>query len=200
MIRRSTWIVLVVFIGLIGLTWYLQYYKKGAGEAADATATPALSYLFQAASPDLVSGLQVIGSDGKTMTLNKTPDGTWMIEEPSLQSADNVRVAPAINTASTLRILSELEPQPALDDLGLQTPQYQVNLTLADGEKQVAYIGDATPIGSGYYSRREGGKVVVVNKASLDAVIGLYSNPPIPPTPTAELPMPAVEASPTVQP
>jgi hypothetical protein len=200
MIRRSTWIVVGVFVVFVGLSWYLQKYKKEGVAGADTTPTPAMTYLFRSASADLVTGLQVVGPEGKTMTLNKAPDGTWMLEEPSLQPADAVRVTPVINTASTLRILSELEIQPALDDLGLQPPQYQLKLTLADGEKQVAYIGNATPIGSGYYTRLEGGQVVVVNKASLDSILGLYSTPPIAPTPTPEQVTPTIEATVTAQP
>jgi hypothetical protein len=65
-----------------------------------------------------------------------------------------------------------------------------MTITTADGQEYVAFIGDVTPIESGYYARRDGGPVVVVSKAAVDSLIGLVEMPPVvteTPVPTGEI-------------
>jgi hypothetical protein len=85
-----------------------------------------------------------------------------------------------------MRTVSILDLEVDLADLGLDQPKNWIVLTLSNGEQKTAFIGDVTPTNSGYYAYSSGVPVQVVNKANVDGVLGILTEPPILTQPESE--------------
>jgi hypothetical protein len=181
MIRRSTWIMVLVFVIVLGGALYWQRSRQGV--EAGGTPTAAVSNLFDTEAQD-INVLQLSDAEGNRVEVARGAGDTWTLVEPAGQPADETRINSAVLEAEGLRIVSSLEDPPQLDVIGLEPPRYRLAVTLADGQEQVAFIGDGTPTESGYYARRDGGPVVVVVKPAVDAILDLLTTPPIALTPT----------------
>jgi hypothetical protein len=187
MIRRSTWILVGLFVILLVVALYLQ--RSGQLSEAQTTPTQGIAYLFDDLEGD-VQHLLISAASGENLEVEGGPEGSWALVEPAGGQADEARIDSAVSQVQNLSIISELENPPALDQVSLDPPAYRMTITTADGQEYVAFIGDVTPIESGYYARRDGGPVVVVSKAAVDSLIGLVEMPPVvteTPVPTGEI-------------
>jgi len=183
MIRRSTWILVGLFIIVLVVALYLQRSDRQAG--AEATPTPGVSYLFDGLEGD-IQRLTISAAAGDTVEVEGGPDGSWTLVEPAGQQADETRIGSVVSQVQNLQVVSELGDPPALNVIGLNPPAYRLAVTGADGQERVAFIGDVTPTESGYYAHREEGPVVVVSKAAMDSLLGLLETlPVVPSTPAA---------------
>jgi hypothetical protein len=183
MIRRSTWVTLGIFaIVLVAAIIIRQTEQK---VAADATPTPGSTYLFSAQDSSII-GLRISDNDEDSVAVQRAEDGSWSLIQPEGEQADQDRIDSLVSQAESLRVVSTLDTQPELTAIGLDPPQYRLSITLADGQQQVAEIGNTTPTSSGYYTRLEGGELQVVSKSGLDSLVGMLTDLPIAPTPTPE--------------
>lgn len=180
MIRRSTWIVLLIFLLLLTATILWQKYKPE--KVADVTPTVVAGKLLELSEADIV-GFEVKNLAGKSVAAEADTTGKWVLAGYSAEETDTNRIQTVLQQLSSMSILSNLEQAPAADLVGLAQPGYVVSVNLKNGTKEVAYIGNQTPTASGYYARTEGGNIVVVNKYSIDTLVGLLDQPPILPTP-----------------
>ncbi len=197
--KRSTWIVLIVFLALIGVMIYLDQ-KENAPEAVSGTPTLPPEKLLSEAD-GAVTGIELSDREGQSVRLVK--DGEqWRLEKPIETEANQGLVEQAIAQLTVLRILSKPAVAPA--DAGLVSAAYQLTLTTASGAKKEILIGDVTPSNSGYYAQEAGGQaVIVLEKYGVDALRNLLTSPPYlntptpsptpaPPTPTP-IPLPTEE-------
>ena len=69
-------------------------------------------------------------------------------------------------------------------DLGLDPPAYVLTVYLKSGTKHVLEIGDKTPSESGYYTRFDGKRLLVVELSSIEGLTLMADNPPYQVTPT----------------
>ncbi len=196
MIRRGTWIVLAVFVGLLGL--YLWWSQQPAGPSeGEATPTPGPLWSVTAEQiqkievEDLDAGLRVVAQ--------RQADVGWAVIEPegAVQDAGRVERAATWLLAPVPR--AEIGAQEDLEPFGLADPSYRVTVTLSGGTELVLEIGRETPIGDSRYvnfAGREG--VLVFTQAGLDEVLGLLNDliapptAPVPPTAT-RTPVPGEE-------
>lgn len=186
MIRRNTWIILVVFVALLGVTWLWQRSKEDA--ALKATPTPGAGHLFTVEEKDL-NKLEMRDIQGRQIILERDVSGGWALKLPQTEATDTERAQQGITQVTTLDILSEPDPAPEPGVAGLLTPTNIITMTMSGGgQSQTALIGNLTPIANGYYARTPDGRVVVVSKYSVDEVLKLLDNPPIKPTPTTAPP------------
>ncbi len=182
MIRRNTWIILIVFIILLGITWAWQRSKEEA--ALKATPTPGARYLFTVQETDL-NKLEMRDIQGRQIVLERDVSGGWALKVPQTEATDTERSQQAMTQVATLDILSEPDPAPEPEVAGLATPTTVITTTMSGGgQTQTALIGNLTPIANGYFARTPDGRVVVVSKYSVDEVLKLLDNPPVQPTPT----------------
>lgn len=191
MIRRSTWILLILFVVSLSGTILWQRYR--AKQEAETTPTPEASLFFDISSADVVQ-LEIIQPTGKAVVLRSDAPGVWVLEGFTAEQTDAGRVESILQQLSSLRVLSPLEQAPAAEIVGLSQPSYIIRVKLSNGGQKTAYIGDVTPTGSGYYARLEGGNVVIINKYSIDSVVELLANKPLLPTAT-----PTEAMTPTVE-
>ena len=184
MIRRSTWMMVVVFVALVGLAWYLQ--RQGGPEEITATPTPSPGYLFEVAEEDIVR-LRIDGQDGRQVEVARDEEAGWSLVVPQAEATDQGRVTSAVTQSAALRIIALLENPPGPEAIGLAPPAYIVSLDLADGSERVVEVGALTPTGSGYYARLSGEAPVILNRGALEVLLRLLDEPPIA-TPTPATP------------
>lgn len=189
MIRRTTWVLLAIFAVLIGFSLYLKNQK--AKEAVQATPTLSSSSLFSSAegSPN---DIKIEDSTGKSVEIARNEANAWVLKTPTEATADQGSAEAAATQVSALRSLGEV--QLGLDIVGLTNPTYTITITFTGGKTHKLEVGSVTPIQTGYYARLDGGTVQIAEKLGLDALLGMLTNPPYPPTPT-----PTVTATPEPQ-
>ncbi len=85
MIRRTTWIILGVFIVLLGLAWYLQRNKPAA--AVQTTPTPERQYLFDIQESN-IKKLEIANNQGQRVVLGRDASGVWSLQDPKVDATD----------------------------------------------------------------------------------------------------------------
>lgn len=185
MIRRNTWIVLLLFVVVAALAFYLQQNKPEENALATPTAVPA--FLLDVSESSIV-GLTVQSADGKQLRLERLSSGEWSLIEPAAEATDTNTAQAAVVQLATVKVVSSPGSLPGLDALNLATATYKILLDLLDGSQIVIDVGKETPTGSGYYVLvSNSNQVVVAGKSGLDAVIQLLDNPPALATATPEV-------------
>ena len=190
MIRRNTWILLALFVILLG---FLMYYQRSAPtrEAKKVTPTAATTYVFPT-EETVISGVKVSDQQGRVVALGRDSSGQWALLEPKSSGTDAGAVEQYMSELTTLRVETTLEKPPPPDAVGLITPTYTITVSQNSAAPVIADVGDQTPTGSGYYLQVKGqSSVVIVNKNGLDSFLGILDKPPVPPTPTAAATEPA---------
>jgi hypothetical protein len=185
MIRRSTWIILLVFLAILGGGLFFQKFQSD--KQAQVTPTAEFKLLFPGVDKSQITAFEIDDSQGRTLGVAKDQSGSWAVAVYTAADTDPTGIDGMLMQITSLEVLSDLDPAPALDIIGLTTPAYRFKVTLQDGQQKTVYIGKLTPTKSGYYARLESGNPVVVTKYAVDNLINLLDKPPIA-TPVPALP------------
>jgi hypothetical protein len=189
MIKRNTLILLGIFVVLLIFAIFYQKMPKNA--AGTVTPTPGEVAFFSNLAEKSITSLRIEDTTGKAVVLGRDSAGMWAVTEPKGGPTDVTQAETAVTQLLSLRSISSLDPAADLGIFGLGKPSYTVTIT-AGSEKIVLLIGDVTPTQNGYYVRLNQNPPDIVNKDSIDALLGLWSNPPFQATPTPEMsPSPA---------
>jgi len=181
MIRRNTWIILAVFVILVGVAWYLQ--RDGGSTEAQATSTPQPA-LLEGVEAGQIRELKIQDNQGQTVVLEQPSTGDWKLVEPQAEATDVAKVQSAVDQLLTLDVIDQIATPPPAEATGLGQPAYTISLQLDGGRQIVVNVGSTTPIENGYYVQIDQGQVYVVQQFGVDGVVGLLDEPPIQPTPT----------------
>jgi len=198
MIKRNTWVLLALFAILVGFAIY-QKYKPAAKEpsqeeeAVSIETLAPVEFLFPA-EEGVVTSILIESKEGEVIGVERGAEG-WVVTRPVEANADQGPVEAAASQATALSILDYLDIDPAA--AGLESPAYTITIGFTSGNTFTAKIGDETPIGSGYYARKDDGAVLVITKDGLDALLNLlwYS-----PALATETPLPSETPTPTSTP
>lgn len=182
MIRRTTWILLVLFVATLGLAWYLQ--RSGEAVIAAATPSPASQPVFDFTEGE-VNSLWIENSQGQTVALQLDDNGSWALIEPTAESTDTEKVESAVRQLVSLTSMTTLDQPPPADVLGLSPPAYTITLGLKDGKQWQVQVGKLTPIETGYYAQIGDGAIQVLSSFGLETVLQMLESPPLAPTPPA---------------
>lgn len=175
--RRSTWILLIVFAALVGLFFYLDRQGDASQEDLD-TDSETVEFLFTGKS-GIPLGIEISETDGQNVEIARNEEGSWMLIQPTESEADQGMAEAAASQVTSLRILSTLDLAP--DNAGLVPPSYRMTISFSSGETENLDIGDLTPTGTGYYARLADDEFIqVISKPGLDSLLNLLSNPPYP--------------------
>jgi len=178
--KRSTWIVLVIFLALAGLMLYLNQ-KEPAAEETEVTPTALTEYLFTA-TEGLPTSIDIQNDIGAKVAIARNEDGEWVLKQPIEAEADQGSAEAAASQLTSLRIVSRPEVAPA--DAGLVQPSYIMTVELTGGTVKTVKIGDLTPTGSGYYTSVDDSTgVLIVSNTGLDSLLTLVDAPPYVNTP-----------------
>ncbi|GAB4503311.1 MAG: hypothetical protein Fur0043_03030 [Anaerolineales bacterium] len=188
--KRSTWIVLILFLALLGVMLYLDKTKTTSETATGTPTLPPEKLLSEA--DGAITAIELSDGEGQSVRLVKD-GGQWRLEKPVETEANQGSAEEAAAQLTALRILSKPGVAPA--DVGLISPSYSLLVTTARGAKKEIYVGDATPSGSGYYAQEAGSQaVIVLEKNGVDALKNLLTAPPYLNTPTpSPTPVPPTE-------
>ena len=188
--RRSTWIYLLLLVGLAGLYYFLNNREQPADIAVTIEPGEVVSYLFSA-DEGIPSRIRIESKSGEIVELERDVDNVWALKLPFEASADQGSAEAAASQVTTMRILDTLAGID-LEVVGLEIPDYSITIEFTSGVERKADIGVITPTVSGYYVQNQDGKVVIVTKSSVDSLLTLLTNPPYLETPTPS-PIPATE-------
>jgi hypothetical protein len=194
MIRRSTWIILVILLALVGFSFYVKDQK--ARQAAEATPTVGPAALFPS-TEGTPTDIKIEGSAGVTVQISRDQTGKWVLKAPKQADADQASAEAAATQVGALRVVSTVDL--GLDVVGLDKPDYTVTVSFGASKTHLLLVGSITPIQNGYYVQLDGGQSQVVEKSGLDALLGLVSKPPYlaTPTPVASITLPVPAATET---
>lgn len=193
MIRRTTWVILAIFVGLLGVVWYLQR-SDGSEAAVDTTPAP-VQELFDF-DENNVAAVRVANIQGESVALQRDASAQWSLVEPQTGEIDLGRAESIVSQLVSLRTISTLDSTPDLAVVGLDPANYTITIDLNDGRQVVVRCGNLTPIETGYYVQMPGGPVHVTSKFGIEAVVGIIADPPILPTPTPETTPTSAEVAP----
>jgi len=181
--KRSTLIVFIIFLALVGLMFYLNQKESTTPEEVETTPVAPVEYLFSE-SDGLPASIDIQSITGEQVTITRNDAGAWVLIQPIEAEADQGAAEAAASQLTSLRIVSRPEVAPV--DVGLVQPAYILTIKMTGGTLKTVRIGDATPTDSGYYtSIDESDEVLIVGKTGLDALLTLVTSPPYANTPTS---------------
>lgn len=198
MIRRSTWIILLIFLAVLGGGLYFQKYQSE--RAAQVTPTSENKLLFLGLEKTQIKGFEIDSSQGKKFSVARTENGEWVVAGYTAADTNTYSIEDMLKKITSLTVMSDLESAPDLSLIGLLTPSYIFKVTQTDGQQLTAYIGGLTPTNSGYYARLEGGSPVVVSKYAVDNLVAFLEKPPVATPVTTVTPTVTEEVTQTPQP
>jgi len=176
MVRRTTWIVLVIFLGLLVFSLYWQNRNKD--NQGEGTPSPVVQSLLDIKS-DEISTLRIEDERGGAVELMHVEGNGWILVVPNSEATDSNAVDKMVNQFVSLHVISTIDPAPPGDATGLKNPQYQIDLRIKNGRQIIVNVGVQTATGSGYYVKVDDGFVKVVDKIGLEAVTDLIYQPPV---------------------
>ena len=186
--RRSTIFYILLLLILAGVYYYLNNREEPADIAVTLEPQEEVSYLF---SFDLgaPTSIRIESKTGETVEVERNAENAWALILPTEAAADQASVEAAASQITVIQILDRL-PDISPQDVGLNDPEYKMDLKFTSGVERNVEVGVVTPTESGYYVRVDGGEIVIVSRYTLDSLFGLLNNPPYMPTETPPLPTP----------
>lgn len=186
--RRSTIFYILLLLILAGVYYYLNNREEPADIAVTLEPQEEVSYLF---SFDLgaPTSISIESKTGEIVEVERNAENAWALILPTEAAADQASVEAAASQITVIQILDRL-PDISPQDVGLDDPEYKMDLKFTSGVERNIEVGVVTPTESGYYVRVDGGEVVIVSRYTLDSLLGLLNNPPYMPTETPPPPTP----------
>jgi len=188
MVRRTTWILLIIFALLVGFAFLFQRYQSNKAKVTETgvpTATPGKLYSFSTA--DLTS-VSMEDNKGNSIDLYFDPASSkWTIKDVPVDQVDSTQIENAISQLVSIQVKETLTQSVSLNDVGLATPVYTITMTTTAGTQVITYVGSPNAIGDGHYARVDSGPVVIVDKTVMDMAINFIKTPPLLPTPTPKV-------------
>ena len=179
--KRSTLLLLGIFLALAGLVFYLRQQDITPEEATEiATAEP--SEFLLAETDSIPTSISIRSKEGQQVVLIRNEEGVWVLEKPVKTEANQGSAEAAATQLTSLRILSH--PNVAPDVVGLIPGDYSISVKLSSNAEKTVRIGDPTPTGSGYYANiNNSNKVIILSKSGVEALLILLASPPFANTP-----------------
>ncbi len=191
--RRSTVIVVILFLLLGGLYWYTRQEGNSLDTILAGNPTPSSTppgYLVEPYIKSVTSlTVRKPGSPPVTLTLNGE---IWQMQlgDETVSALDQDAANSVAFNIQDLRILSSVEAAgQTLSDFGLDAETATgIEAEFSDGSSIKILVGKATVIGNGYYAitQEQPDRILVINKLSLDSLLSLPENPPVLITDTLE--------------
>jgi hypothetical protein len=182
MIKRNTLILLAVMIIMIG--GFILLDQKGWVDFAmkkDQTPTPSpLLFDMDTNNVDSVSYNTV---NSNKVVIQRTEDNNWSMDfKGGIVTAGIVEQI--ISNLNSLKPIAVLEIAPEGSATGLDDPTHILSIKLINGIEHVIKIGNINPLQSGFYVQIDFGKVVLINKGSIESLLAIIQNAQYPLSPT----------------
>jgi len=171
MIRRSTWITIVVFIFLLGFVIYWNR-SRIPEESKDPTALPESPWNISLTE---IESVTIASYElGETLELQKTIEGKWIEIAPQEGQVDAERVEQALTWLTMPIVNRKILTEGGLAQYGLDEPKGLITLFTQDGEIQILLVGEDSPTGNQTYTIVPNTyEVLLINKIDVDSVMEL---------------------------
>lgn len=171
MIRKQTWILLVVFAALLGVMFYLQ--QNPLPDTAQATpSVTAQPVMLPGWQPEDITQISIQHGQAEALMLAKDAEGSWMLE-PGALPVEAGKVEQLRAQITDLRVIAALQPGFDPAATGLSQPVLTLTVWNTQGQETVLKIGGQTPIETGYYIQVGESAPVVVSKFAVEALLDL---------------------------
>lgn len=191
MIKRSTWIILGIFIVLIAVAIYLQNQPQEASDVLEPTIDLSIlkevTPIYKLDEDEFITNLRltdIMDNEIQFLRSEDTEIGWTMIVTDTEISVDIVAFENSISQLNSLTSDADLDPGTDRSAIGLSEPLHQIFIETNKGASYQVDIGSPTITGNGYYVSVNGDQPLVVNKFIIDALTGYVEAPPYQPTPT----------------
>lgn len=183
MIKRSTWITLIVFVALLLFAWYWS----GSRTEETVVPTPGPDALWQLLTAEFDSFTVEDLVTSERLQLQRDPEFGWVLVGPIEGPANAGQVEQAVSWLANPVPTRILTPGGNLRQYGLEQPRYRITVRFeSDGERQLE-VGTDAPTGNSTYIQVPGDEsVYIVNRFSLESVINLAADDLLV-TPTPEI-------------
>ena len=182
--RRPTLIFLLLFLALAVTYYYLNNREQPADISVTVEPTLEVRYLFTA-EDGLPTSIRIESKAGEVVEVERDLDNAWVMIQPVEAQADQASAEAATSQVTTMQILDTI-PEIDPEIVGLTDPEYIMTIKFTSDVERMVDIGVVTPTESGYYVRNTNGDIVIISRSSVDALLGLLTNPPYAETPTPE--------------
>lgn len=169
---KRTLIFVTVLLALLSIIFFTEKRKEELPQSAVTESSALLpKFLFAEQNSDVV-GLKIVTENG-TLELSRGDFGLWIAIQPEGAEVPSGVVEAAVSQLRSLPLLAEDLPLSA-SDVGIWEQARQVSVSFADGAESAFWIGDPTPIGSGYYIQQYASeKIGIIERDSLDTLLNL---------------------------
>ena len=170
MIRRSTLVLVIIFVVLVLLAVGLQqkWFTPGAVTPTPTTIPPILDTLPK----DQLVTIQVAAGSNSTLTLSKQSD-SWQVSEPTGVSVDQSKVDQLLSALYTLKQDNTDLSGKTLESFGITPDSQVIKLTGQNGNTVILKIGSMTPTQNDYYIQVNDHPAVIVPRFGLENILKL---------------------------
>lgn len=178
MVRRSTWILLGVLAATVVVYAGWQRFAP-APALATPTGAPASPW---AVLPEQVESIRIANlAQPAVVVAKRDPQEGWHMLAPEVGAADVGRIEAALAGVLAPSVRQTIDGETDLESFGLAPAHYRLTLLLVDGTARSMDVGALDPTGSGYYAQVPGeDRVLLVNRFSLEDLLGMTESPPYP--------------------
>jgi hypothetical protein len=191
MVRRPTWILLVILALVVG-AYTLMKSQSSIGNKETPSQISTIYLITQA--DGVLQKLRIVDNKGNNFQMQRDLSKTWVITSPKSGVADQGLAGAAEAQVAALRVVTILENPPDASTIGLGDPADTMDLEFINGTKHTIEVGYITPTNSGYYIRFDKSNIYIIEQSGIAALLTLLASPPYPPT---ETPSPTVESTST---
>jgi len=183
MIKRSTWVTVLVLAILAGIAYYMQQpdnlIKKSLASGNTPTA-PAPGTLISSITDGAVNTISIQKTGGESLTLQRGTSGwTMTLGSGNPIPADQNAVDQTASNVGYLSLTGRItSPTANPATFGLDKPAYIFTLGLSTGKTVTTKIGNQTVAGDGYYAQKDDGSIVILEKSGFDPILNLLAQPP----------------------
>ncbi len=181
MIRRNTWILLILLVVVIGAAFYFNHLKQTGVIAGTPTVAPQ-TFLFSSKDGN-PTDIKIADNSGRTVEIARDSTGSWVVKAPTATAANQSQAEAAATQLTSLKMLANV--QIGLADVGLDKPTYTMTVTFGNTKGSTSsakthkvLIGSVNPIQTGYYVQVDGGPIQVADKSGIDSLTGMLTAPP----------------------
>jgi hypothetical protein len=193
MVRKQTWILLIIFAALLGATFYLQ--KNPLPASADLTPSPTSSpKVLQGWESSDITWMELKESQGSTIQMVQDAQGNWTLDAEGKEKVETGKAEQLRAEIAEMRAIATLPGDYQLDALGLKVPARTLSIRDKQGKQITVSIGNTDPTESGYYVQVAAQPPVVVDRYTVDGIVDLFNSAL--PTPTPELESPTTPVNP----
>jgi hypothetical protein len=165
---RNTLVAVLILVALI-VFYYLYETRGGEARRLEAQRAGRALGLEDAAA---IAVLEVVNEHG-ALRLEAAGEDGWRLTRPQEARAAEQQVLAVLGSLKRVRVLRRLRAADgAPEDSGLESPGARLTVVPADGRPaRVLAVGNPTPLGVGYFARRDGeADVLVVGPGAVQAL------------------------------